>query len=142
MAKKMTKAEVQGFFWLVVIGLPIYLVMQLGESFGWAPLIFIVVAIICMGVWLKAGQKRKRRALLMEKYQDEELVESLMSQTVWQGQTAEQLLDSLGSPHDIDQKILKTKKKEVWKYDHQGSNRYGLRITLDNDHVVGWDKKI
>ena len=64
-----------------------------------------------------------------------------MNKNFWQGQTAEQLIDSLGRPEDIDQKILKTKKKEIWKYNHQGGNRYGLRITLDNDHVVGWDQK-
>lgn len=33
-----------------------------------------------------------------------------MKQSFWQGQTSEQLLDSLGNPKDIDVKILKTKK--------------------------------
>ena len=51
------------------------------------------------------------------------------------------LIDSLGQPQDIDTKVLKTKKKEIWKYNHNGGNRFGLRITLDNDIVVGWDQK-
>jgi uncharacterized membrane protein len=34
MAKRMSKAEIQGVFWLAVIGLPIYLIAQLGESVG------------------------------------------------------------------------------------------------------------
>ena len=77
----------------------------------------------------------------MEKYQDEALVEKLMKCSFWQGQSSDQLLDSIGNPEDIDEKVLKTKKKEVWKYNHQSGNRYGLRITLDNDIVVGWDQK-
>ena len=137
----MSKAEIQGIFWLVVIGLPIYWISQLGESVGWVPLILIVFVIIGFFVWYQVEKTKKRRAALMVKYQDKEIVESLMNQSFWQGQTADQLIDSLGSPEDIDQKILKTKKKEVWKYNHQGANRYGLRITLDNDSVVGWDQK-
>ena len=141
MAKQMTQVEIQGIFWLVVIGLPIYWISQLGESVGWVPLILIVVVIIVFFVWYQVEKTKKRRAALMLKYKDKEIVESLMNQSFWQGQTADQLIDSLGSPEHIDQKILKTKKKEVWKYNHQGANRYGLRITLDNDSVVGWDQK-
>ena len=141
MAKQMTQVEIQGIFWLVVIGLPIYWISQLGESVGWVPLILIVVVIIGFFVWYQVEKTKKRPAALMLKYKDKEIVESLMNQSFWQGQTADQLIDSLGSPEDIDQKILKTKKKEVWKYNHQGANRYGLRITLDNDSVVGWDQK-
>ena len=141
MAKQMTKAEIKAVFWLVVIGLPIYWLTQLGESVGWIPIVLVVVAVLGLVVWYQAEQAKKRREELMNKYQDEELVDSLIKQTFWQGQTADQLIDSLGNPHDIDQKILKTKKKEVWKYNHQGGNRYGLRITLDNDLVVGWDQK-
>ena len=141
MAKRMTKAEMQGVFWLIVIGLPIYWVTQLGESVGWLPLVVIVLAVFGLFSFYKIAQTKKRRDALMEKYQNQELVSDLMNQSFWQGQTSEELVDSLGKPHDIDQKILKTKKKEVWKYNHQGGNRYGLRITLDNDHVVGWDQK-
>ena len=141
MAKKMTKAESQAIVWLIIIGLPIYGVMQLGESVGWIPFAIIIVVIVGLVLWHQAEKTKKRRMELMEKYQDSQLVESLMNQTFWQGQTAEQLIDSLGRPEDVDQKILKTKKKEIWKYNHQGANRYGLRIILDNDQVVGWDQK-
>lgn len=59
----------------------------------------------------------------------------------WQGQTAEQLVDSLWKPRGVDKKLLKTMKREVWKYDPRGVNRYGLSISLDNDIVSGWDHK-
>lgn len=141
MAKRMTKAEAQGLVWLVVIGLPIYWVAQLGDTVGWAPLGVVLLLVLGLLVLNKVVRTKKRRSYLMSKYQDEKIVKDLMGGCFWQGQTMEQLLDSLGKPHDIDQKILKTKKKEVWKYNHQGGNRYDLRITLDNDLVVGWDQK-
>lgn len=141
MAKRMTKAEAQGIGALIVIGLPIYGAMKLGESVGWVLIVAIVALVIGLIIFFLAVQKKRRRDALMAKYQDEDLVRALMSRSFWQGQTAEQLVDSLGRPHSVDQKALKTKKKEVWKYNHQGGNRYGLRITLDNDQVVGWDQK-
>jgi hypothetical protein len=36
---------------------------------------------------------------------------------------------------------MKTKTKEVWKYHQRGANRYGLKITLENGRVVGWENK-
>jgi hypothetical protein len=141
MAKRMTKAESELIMWAVIIGLPIYGVTQLGESMGWGVLIGVIAAVIALVFWYKGAQTKKRREMLMEKYQDSDLVNNLMECSFWQGQTSGQLLDSLGSPDEVDEKILKTKKKEVWKYNHQSGNRYGLRITLDNDIVVGWDQK-
>jgi hypothetical protein len=47
----------------------------------------------------------------------------------------------LGNPLDVDQKVLKTKKKEVWKYQPKGANRYALRVILENGLVVGWEQK-
>lgn len=141
MARRISKADAQLTAWVVIIGLPIYGIIQLGESFGWGILAVGVVAIIALYIWYRSVQTKKRRETLMDKYQDSSLVEKLMEKSFWQGQTSGQLLDSLGRPKDIDEKILKTKKKEVWKYNHQSGNRYGLRITLDNDVVVGWDQK-
>ena len=53
----------------------------------------------------------------------------------------EQLLDSIGRPIDRDQRVLKTKTKETWKYHPSGRNRYRLRVMLEDDVVVGWEKK-
>jgi hypothetical protein len=86
-------------------------------------------------------QEKARRERLMKKYRDAELVDRLMKKMIWQGQSEEQVIDSLGKPLDIDQKVLKTKTKEVWKYHKTGKGRYSLRVTLENGEVVGWDKK-
>ena len=70
-----------------------------------------------------------------------ELGGRIMRREIWVGQTSEQLIESRGHPADIDEKVLKTKTKHVFKYDHQGGAKYGLRITLDNGIVVGWEDK-
>lgn len=90
---------------------------------------------------LRYYQKKIRRERLMKKYGNSELVDRLMNRMFWQGQSEEQLLDSLGKPVDIDQKVLKTKTKEVWKYNQTGKGRYALRVTLENGEVIGWDQK-
>ncbi|WP_113063881.1 hypothetical protein [Oleiagrimonas sp. MCCC 1A03011] len=59
----------------------------------------------------------------------------------WQGQTEEQLIDSLGPPVAKDHKLLKTIDRKVWKYQQTGVNRFYLRITVEDGHVMGWDKK-
>lgn len=89
----------------------------------------------------KRHKTLNQKQILRNKYKDERTVKKILQREIWKGETSEQLLDSLGTPEDIDQKILKTKKKEIWKYDQQGTNRFGLKITLENDIVVEWDKK-
>lgn len=105
------------------------------EWYWWVIIICITVG---MAVYYQQKWKRER---LMAKYCDEALVDKLMKGMFWQGQTEGQLLDSLGHPLDIDQKVLKTKTKEVWKYQETGKNRYALKIILENSEVVGWDQK-
>lgn len=127
--------------WLILIGGPIFIVMQIAESIGiWTTITGIVLLVF--GIFYHSYHNdKKRMEYLLKKYKDEELAQEIFDGKFWQGQTSSQLIDSIGRPADIDEKILKTKKKEIWKYDHQGGNRYNLRITLENDVVVGWDKK-
>lgn len=103
----------------------------------------IVILVLAVAAWLfiSSYNKKKRREELIKKYGDAEIVTRIMKKMFWQGQTQEQLRDSLGRPLDTDEKVLKTKTKEVWKYNRVGKNRYGLRITLENGIVVGWDQK-
>ncbi|CAM0554884.1 hypothetical protein EHLJMEHL_00472 [Vreelandella titanicae] len=89
----------------------------------------------------KKDKKPKRLQVLEEKYKNEQLARKIYDGYFWQGQSASQLRDSLGQPEAVDTKVLKTKIKEVWKYDPIGRRSYGLRITLDDGKVVGWDKK-
>ncbi|WP_394128645.1 DUF2845 domain-containing protein [Vibrio hepatarius] len=99
------------------------------------------VAFLVVGVLFNIRKEKKRRQYLMQKYGNASLVEKLMKGSIWQGQTQGQVIDSLGNPLDVDEKVLKTKVKEVWKYNKSGKNRYNLRVIIENGLVVGWDKK-
>lgn len=87
------------------------------------------------------ARRALRRRSLMQKYGDPQLVARIINSEVWQGQTEEQLRDALGRPADVDEQVMKTKTKRVWKYGRSGKNRYRLRITLENGSVIGWDEK-
>lgn len=131
---------------LLAVGVIVYGVLTLITSVkdsvgGVGPLIALLVGAVVLVVWLKSSRKKKKLAYLMAKYGDAEIVANIYNHRFWQGQTAEQLVDSLGNPHGVDKKLLRTIKREVWKYNPRGVNRYGLRITLDNDTVSGWDHK-
>jgi len=97
--------------------------------------IIVVVGIILFVVW---GLRALRRKRLLEKYGDEALVDRLMNRDVWEGQTQEQLIDSRGRPLAIDQKVLKTKITNTWKYQQMGRGQYALRVIVENGIVVGW----
>jgi hypothetical protein len=103
----------------------------------------IAIIVLSLVAWflISSHNTKKRKQVLLNKYGDVELVNRIMQKAFWQGQTQEQLLDSLGRPLDTDERVLKTKTKEIWKYNRVGKNRYGLRITLENGVVVGWDQK-
>ncbi|MCW8965782.1 MAG: DUF2845 domain-containing protein [Candidatus Pacearchaeota archaeon] len=101
---------------------------------------WFALAVIVMVVY-RHYTKKWRKERLMKKYKNTETVELIMSRSFWQGQTEEQLVDSLGKPLDIDQKVLKTKTKEIWKYNQTAKNSYSLKVTLENGLVVGWDQK-
>lgn len=103
----------------------------------------IVFIVLVIGAWVAISSHftKKRGDALLEKYGNKEIVDKIMKHIVWQGQTSAQLNDSLGNPVDIDRKVMRTKTREVWKYDKTGKGRYALRITIENGIVVGWDKK-
>ncbi len=141
MSRRKVRRGIKWTFILLAFGLPILALMLLGQVFGWLSIVVGFCLLCSLFFLIKLIIKKRRYASLMEKYGDEDLVADIEDGYYWQGQTAEQLRDALGDPDDIDEKVLKTKIKSVWKYNHQGSNRYGLRINLDDAVVTGWDRK-
>lgn len=157
--RRSTKAEIGLFIILAAIGIPIALGYFLIKSVGIIPI--IVLGILVAGAWFwhtsatskekqeeavrqaerRVAEAEQRKAALIEKYHDESIVDKILSRTIWVGETEEQLRDSLGPPVDIDEKVLKTKKKSTWKYFPAGGKKFKLRVTLDNGVVVGWDEK-
>lgn len=141
MARRSSKAEGALIVLAIMIGLPIYLVSNVFEMTGWVTPIAILVATVLLVWFYKYSQKQKRLTYLRAKYNDEDVVQKIYAGHVWQGQSEEELRDSLGKPNAIDNKLLKTMTREIWKYHPSGINRYRLRITVDNGRVAGWDQK-
>jgi len=141
MARRSSKAEGALIVLVIMIGLPIFLVSKVYEMTGWMTPVAILIAVVLLVWFYKYSQKQKRLAYLRAKYNDEDVVQKIYAGHVWQGQSEEQLRDSLGKPNAIDNKLLKTMTREIWKYHPSGINRYRLRITVDNGRVAGWDQK-
>lgn len=100
-----------------------------------AAVVAVAIAAFCLFGY------RQRRKHLTERYGDPVIVERMMNGVIWQGETREQLRESLGEPADLDETVLKTKTKELWKYQPTGKNRFGLKVSLEDGVVVGWEKK-
>ena len=60
MAKKMSKSELQGIVYLIIIGVPIYAVVQAGESIGWGVITGVIAAGIAFYLWSKSNKNKKR----------------------------------------------------------------------------------
>lgn len=141
MARRSSKGEGVLILLAVVIGLPIYLVSKLFDQVGWVLPVAVVFVVIGLVFWHKQHKKKKRLEYLRRKYQDEDIVQKIFGGTIWQGQSDEQLRDTLGDPVAVDRAVYKTKTKETWKYQQSGVNRFGLRVTVEDGCVIGWNKK-
>lgn len=92
---------------------------------------------------LEAEQARLRQVrweALLAKYGDAD-AQRIWAGRPWIGCTYGMLVDMLGPPVDLDEKVLKTKTKHTYKYRQLGVNRFGLRVYLDDGVVTGWDDK-
>jgi len=105
-----------------------------------AALLLLVAAGVLVFV-ARGLAKNSRYAKLMAKYGDEKLVHALVTQTIWQGMTIDQLKDSWGEPVAVEQKVMKTKVREIYKYKPLGKNRFRDKVTLEDGIITGWDQK-
>lgn len=103
--------------------------------------ILLWIAIILIIIGFYRAYRIGKRKQLMAKYNDEALVNRLMSREIWQGQTEEQLRESLGSPGKIDEEVLKTKTRRTYKYRSDGKGRYKLSVVVENGRVTGWKQR-
>jgi ABC-type multidrug transport system fused ATPase/permease subunit len=127
----------------IIIGIGILLAVLYWLGWQWITgIVFLIVALITFSIYASNKREKEHRIALLTKYLgDIETVDKIMSHSIWEGQTTHELIDSLGEPVEVDEKILKTKSKEIWKYNQTGKGRFALRITLENNVVIGWDKK-
>jgi hypothetical protein len=144
MVRRRSKDNAAAVGLIIIVAIGAYVIQgaeKLNDAIGTPVLIGIPIAILVIWILARIINTRARRAELLKKYGDKEVVDRIMRRSFWQGQTAEQLMDSLGPPVDTDEKLLRKSLRRTWKYHQTGQNRYALRITLENDVVIGWDKK-
>jgi membrane protein implicated in regulation of membrane protease activity len=129
---------------LSLIGLILLVAGSFGSGFGLAAigvsLVVVYITIARANEEQKRQRESERRADLVARF-GEDTAARILAGEMWLAQTAEQLRESLGEPVDVDQKVMKTKTREVWKYDQTGANRFNLRVTLENGLVTEWDRK-
>lgn len=82
-----------------------------------------------------------QRKVLMARYNDQAVVDKIMRHVIWQGMTASQIVDALGEPELKEQKVMKTKTIETWRYGQKTRTRFQWRITLEDGVVTGWEEK-
>ena len=104
--------------------------------------VLVVVALVAVGlIGLSVYVQNERRKRLMAKYGDALAVEKIMKKIIWQGMTTEQLVDSIGRPVVVDEKVYKTKTVLTFKYHRDGSRSFRTRVTVENGEVVGWAQR-
>jgi hypothetical protein len=100
-----------------------------------------VIVVVFLAIAWNRHATKKRREYLFAKYANDVVVQAIMDRKIWQGMTAEQLVDSWGTPVAIDDKVYKTKVVHTYKYIQAGRNRYRSRVKIENGYVVGWEQK-
>jgi hypothetical protein len=92
-----------------------------------------------LGLWGAVYLRNKQRFAALAEAYGEDNAQRIVSGSVWEGATAEMIRESLGEPASIDQKVMATRVRQVFKFGQTGKNRYAMRVTLDDGVVTGWE---
>ena len=98
-------------------------------------------AAACVGVWFMRREVRRKRWEYLYQRFGPEIGARILDGALWQGQTQEMLVESIGSPVEVATEVLKSRTRHVLKYKQTGHGRFALKITLEDGVVVGWDQK-
>lgn len=71
----------------------------------------------------------------------EENASRVMRREIWKGETQEMLFESYGHPHAKEEIVKKTKTTHIFKYDELAKGRYRVRVTVEQNVIVGWETK-
>lgn len=108
----------------------------------WLSLLVVgLVVVVAIYVLVRLLGRKLRRMILMRRYDDALMVDTIMEGRIARGMSAEMVVDVWGQPADMDETVLKTKTKREMKYDQKGKNRFGTRVYLEDGVVVGWETK-
>jgi hypothetical protein len=146
MARTKSSGSGAGIGLIIVIGIGFAVYRWIEENILIAA---IGACLLLAGIVAYAGLNSQRRkkageahiAYLLNKYKKQEIVDRILNQEFWKGQTVEQLEDALGPADAVDRQVLKTKTKETWKYDEVKKGQFSTRIDIENGKVIGWSAK-
>jgi hypothetical protein len=110
------------------------------RDYLWAAIGLFVVGFIIF-LLARVGWRKLKRAALMRRFGDTEMVQVIMEGRIAQGMSAEMVIAAWGEPADMDERVMKTKTKREMKFDQTGKNRFSTRVYLENGEVVGWETK-
>ena len=137
----MTKLQKESLATLIFIAVIITAVIKFFENVGLLMLIIVIAACVVAFFLYKVFRKKKKLSYLKKKYVNSRIVERMFNGVIWQGETAAQLMDSLGKPDAVDKRQSQSLKKEVWRYGRRGGGRYNLAVDLENGIVINWEGK-
>lgn len=103
-------------------------------------ILLLFIALLLVPGYLRRKRLAVRRASLTARF-GAEVAEMILKRRVWQGQTEEMLLEARGAPAHVEETVLKTKTKRVFKYEPAPGNRFKLRVMVEDGVVVGWEDK-
>jgi uncharacterized protein YxeA len=126
---------------LIFIAVIVTAVIKFFENVGFMTLIIVIVVCVVAFFLYKAIRKQQKLSYLKKKYVNSRVVERMFSGVIWEGETAAQLVDSLGKPDAVDKRQSESLKKEIWKYGRRGGGRYNLIVDLENGLVINWEGK-
>jgi len=86
-------------------------------------------------------QLEEKRASLTAKYLGNPFINDILSGTIRQGMTEQQVIDSWGLPAAREERVLKTKVVHTLKYAQIGSRSFRQQVKLENGVVVGWTNR-
>lgn len=75
---------------------------------------------------------------LVEKF-DEETARRVLDSELRIGDSREVVEAIFGEPEDVSERVMKSKTRHVLKYGRLNARSFAMKITLEDDVVVGWD---
>lgn len=138
--KEPSRADLMLYGTVVAIGLPVFGIATLIEKYGLLVALLVVAVVLGLGAAYWQWLRMLRAARLRAKYPDAELAQRLIAREIWEGQSAEELLDALGKPVAVDRHKRGGKQRETWNYlPYKG--RYRMRVSLEDGHVSSWHRR-
>ena len=117
-----------------------------GSYAGGALFLILLGGFVFVVLWSSAAKKRAAQCAIDERFADlserfgAEAATDIIDGLYWQGGTSEMVVEALGEPEDVKEKVYKTKTKTTYFYQQIAKNRFALKIHFEDGVVVGWDE--